>query len=90
MTRHLDDDFLPCRLAALEKLSEELAAKMRYWERLAKALKYSYAAHQTTVISRDTLASMDGFELVDTEDSELGERAIRVELVRRGAEQQGA
>ena len=90
MTRHLDDDFLPCRLAALEKLSEELAAKSRYWERRAKAMKLSHAANVVTVMTMDLLGSADNFDWIETDDSTFGERAVRVDVVRKGQPNQGA
>ena len=80
---HLDDDYLPTRLAAAEKGWELALAEGRRWERIAKALKLSYAANFFTVINHDTLASMDDFDLVESDFSRFGEKAIKVELVRR-------
>lgn len=84
----IDDDYLPCRLAALEKLAEDLSGRLARMEQIAKALKISYAANVVTVITHDLLASMDSLEFIETNDSTYGERATRFDLVRKGQQHQ--
>lgn len=84
----IDDDYLPCRLAALEKLADDLSSRLKHMERIAKALKLSYAANVVTVLTHDLLASMDSLEFIETNDSTFSERATRYDLVRRGQQHQ--
>jgi hypothetical protein len=81
VTRILDDDYFPCRLAAAEKGWEESLARERELRRYLAAILIQCGGQQT--ICWDFIEQVRGdFELKFNDVSTPFERAVRAEFVR--------
>lgn len=80
MTRHLDDDYLPTRLAAAEKGWEEALSRERRLEGIIIGILVQSGGRLT--VTEDVIDRRRTHRLVMSDSSTLGEKAVRLELER--------
>lgn len=85
MTNHLDDDYLPCRLAAAEKGWAECLERERRLTWFLKGLVVQHGAGGELSLSDDSAEAGKVFGLTIEDASTPFEKATRFKLVRAGA-----
>lgn len=76
------DDYVVERLKESQCGGDLSLARCIELDRLAKALMFTYAPYCEPCFSRDTLLSMDDWEIVESDVSTLGEKQVRFKLER--------